>query len=430
MNSSFKGEIESQDHYHAVYFGMFYQGISNLLPWNVLIFAYDYFEMRLRNVPEASNFLLHFVLIFMTMKFLFLISGIKITYWIRPDLTVQLSIGMNASIFLIIGIICAIPTINLKTYYYILIIVVLMAALFSAFIEAGFLAILAHFPSCYTQSYMVGHGFAGVVTALLHLSSAMGTSSALSKRFAELYFGFTAFIIFLSAFLFRYMKELDMFQHYFKKGQAVQLAKVERERLAQETGMHVEQGSSYREVLCKTYDLILTVFIITWFNLLISPLLILMTQSSAKEATIATSSKSFFHVFALLICSVFDLIGRCLPAISSLALTKMPFLAAASARLLFLPLFIFGNIRLEGFELPFYPLYKSDWLFFIIIAVKAFTGGYFSTLCIMWTPFRVHEVDRNKAVTLVVYSLGFALLAGAISAYLLKQLLMYISIKA
>lgn len=416
------------DYYNAVYFNMFYQGISNALPWNVLIFAHDYFKERLRDVPQAENFLLYFVLIFMTMKFVFLVSGIKATSLVSTDHQVTWSIAINTVVFLSLGVSSAVYFTHLLGYYYMLLMLVLLAALFSAFTEAGFLAMLAHFPARYTQSYLIGHGFAGVITALLHMCTALGTASAVSRTFAEMYFGFATIVVLSSLLLYRYMQGLDMFQYYYQRGQSSIRAKKEEDRLARETGMRPGEYSTTLQILRQILDLFATIFILTWLSVLVSPMLVFMTQPrQLVETGMFKADQSFFHVFALLLASIFDLLGRCLPSLSSLALTRMPFLLVASVRLLVLPLLVVGNIRLEHYSLPFAPLYANDYVFFTIVALKAFTGGYLGTLCMMWSPFRVKQMDRSRGVTLMVYSMGLGLLFGAISAFGLKQLLIAVS---
>lgn len=421
-------EDGNPDHYNAVYFNIFYQGVSNALPWNVLIFAHDYFKERLREVPQAENFLLYFVLIFMVMKFIFLISGIKATSLLSTDHQITWSIGVNTLVFLLLGVTSVLNFTSLLGYYYTLLILVLLAALFSAFTEAGFLAVLGYFPARYTQSYLVGHGFAGVITALLHMSTALGTASAVSQTFAKLYFGFATFVILSSLLLYRYMQTLDMFQFYYQRGQSSIRARGVEDRLAQETGMRPGEHSTTWQVLRQIFDLVATIFIITWLNLLISPMLIFMTQpKQLMGMAMFKAEQSSYHVFALLLASLFDLVGRCLPSLSSLALTQMPFLPVACMRLVLLPLLLAGNIKLEHYSLPFKPLYANDYMFFAIIALKAFSGGYMGTLCMMWAPFRVKQMDRGRSVNLMVYSMGLGPLFGAVSAFGLKKLLIAIS---
>lgn len=64
------------DRLGLTYLNLVYQGLSISFPWHVLISGQNYFEHRLRHLPMASDFLVHFAMIFMTIKFIFLISAV------------------------------------------------------------------------------------------------------------------------------------------------------------------------------------------------------------------------------------------------------------------------------------------------------------------------------------------------------------------
>lgn len=418
------GEGEHPDPYQAVYFNMFFQGICNLIPWNILVYANRYFETRLSHVPEASNFIYYFTLIFMAMKFIFLISGISVSHKVNPDAQITWSIVGNTIVFACIGVVCGFDLLDPRPLYYILLMLVLLASLFSAFVEAGFLAILTYFPAKYTQSYLVGHGFAGVAGALLHIASTVNTDSAISQSFAELFFGIATFFILFSVGMFHFMKTLGMFQYFYKKGRSVVEAKEEAEKLAKATGIQPSGHSSLLEVLREIKDLFSTVLILTWSNLLISPMMILMTES----VSMSHDNRDLFHVIAFLISSLFDLFGKAIPAFSKLTDKRIPFIALAGARVLLIPILLLGNVKMKNFTLPFSPLYRSDVVFMTIVALKALTGGYLGTLCMMWSPYRVKPVDRAKAVTIMVYAIGTGLLLGAISALGVRKVLEVLSV--
>jgi equilibrative nucleoside transporter 1/2/3 len=415
------GEGEHSDVYHAVYLNMFFQGISNLLPWNVLIFSNKYFEARLDTVPEAENFIAYFTLIFMAMKFVFLVSGISVTKRVEPDSQIIWSIVGNTLVFTLMGAACVMD-LAARTFYYIILV---LGSLFSAFSEAAFLTTLTYFPAKYTQSYLVGHGFAGVAGAVLHIVSTIHSDSAASDSFAMVYFGITTGVILASLGMFYVLRSLNMFKYYFRKGRGVVEAQEEAEKLAQATGIPANGHSTTMEVFKEIYDLFFTVLILVWVNLTISPMLVVMTDSVIAAAK--GDTRDLFHVVAFLVSSIFDLIGKAVPAISIFAIKKMPFLAIACARVVLLPLFLVGNVQMRNYTLPFNPLYQNDYIFMGIMALKALSGGYVGTLCMMWSPFRVKAVNRGKAVTIMVFAIGCGLLLGAISALGLKYILRIIS---
>jgi equilibrative nucleoside transporter 1/2/3 len=419
---------ELPDRYHALYFNMFFQGISNLLPWNVLIYAYRYFQTRLIAVPEAENFIYYFTIIFMSMKFIFLLSGISVIKHVRPYRQIGISILANGFVFVLITAACALDVMPPRIFYYAIMVLVLLGALFSSFVEAGFLTVLTFFPAKYTQAYLVGHGFAGVFGAVLHIGTALGSESAITTKFAEMYFGITAVVIFMSVYAFHAVYNLEIFKIYYDRGLATMAAKKEAERQVKKTGIPADGHSTTVQLFWEISDLFFTVLIITMVNILVSPTLIIMTESTHYGTSSETRfHKYFFHVTAFLISSIFDLFGKVLPGISILIVSKMPFILIAVGRVLLLPILLFGNIRIEHFKLPYEPLLANDWLFMIIVAIKALTGGYLGTLCMMWT-IRVKPMDRGKAVALMVYAIGIGLLVGALISLVLKKILESVSI--
>lgn len=416
-------DADHPDPYHAVYVNMFFQGISNLLPWNVLIFAHRYFEVRLAAVPEAENFIYYFTLIFMAMKFVFLLSGISVTQRVRPESQIAWSIGVNAAVFATIGFCCLWSSMSARLFYYLIMGLVLGAALCSSFVEAGFLNLLTFFPSRYTQSYLVGHGFAGVVAAVLHISTTLGLDSGVTGTFATVYFGVSAVLILASLLLFRLMWSLAHFQFFHGKGQAVRAAKAEAEKASGGGDLSAEGSSTVWQVLRQIGDLFVTILLLTSVGVIISPTLIVMTRSTGGT----DGDKDIFHSLAFLVSSLFDLLGKAIPALSFFASRRLPFAWLAAARVLFIPLLLAGNIKLRRATLPVGPFYASDLVFFLIVAAKAVSGGYLGTLCMMRSPLRVNAMDRGRAVTLMVYAIGTGSLLGAILALVLKDILVGVS---
>jgi hypothetical protein len=67
---------EFGDEYGLVYFNMFYQGLSSHFPWNVMLAGQSYFKSRLAGLEMARDFLSHFTIIFMLVKYAFLLGAL------------------------------------------------------------------------------------------------------------------------------------------------------------------------------------------------------------------------------------------------------------------------------------------------------------------------------------------------------------------
>lgn len=62
------------DSFNLVYLNIFYQGISSHFPWNVLIAGQSFFRAKLEGLEMARDFLSHFTIIFIIIKYIFLLS--------------------------------------------------------------------------------------------------------------------------------------------------------------------------------------------------------------------------------------------------------------------------------------------------------------------------------------------------------------------
>ena len=64
------------DKFNLVYWNVFFLGIAAHFPWNVLLAGQKYFQVKLKGLEMARDFLSHFTIIFMLVKYAFLMSAI------------------------------------------------------------------------------------------------------------------------------------------------------------------------------------------------------------------------------------------------------------------------------------------------------------------------------------------------------------------
>ena len=75
-NLTSAGKDPLKDRGNLVYWNLFYQGICSHVPWNVLLAGHKFFKLKLVQVPQASDFLSHFTIIFMAVKYASLLLSI------------------------------------------------------------------------------------------------------------------------------------------------------------------------------------------------------------------------------------------------------------------------------------------------------------------------------------------------------------------
>lgn len=74
---------EPEDTFNLVYMSMLYQGLAAHFPWNVLLAGQSYFKTRLEGLAMARDFLSHFTIIFMLVKYAFLLGGMFVFRRVR-----------------------------------------------------------------------------------------------------------------------------------------------------------------------------------------------------------------------------------------------------------------------------------------------------------------------------------------------------------
>lgn len=418
-------ELDEVDPGYAVLASLCYQGISNALPWNVLLMAHNYFAKRLESLPAARNFIIYFTVIFMLIKVIFMVVGVSISaVKVRPYAQVTFSIFMNCLVFTGFTLICTLSILGTQAFYYVTLLLVLLASVFSAYAEAGFVSLLSSFPAKYTQSYMVGHALAGVISAIFSIASIKVAHTGSSQKFAGIFFGVSTGVIVLSFILMFAMRRMSLFRHFYRKCIVAAQNKHEAAKLESESGIPAVGHRSTWQIFLLIKDLFLTAVVLAWAGIIISPTLLFLTQSTDPSSQWGAE---YFHVTILFLNSIFDLLGKTIPGIPIMRSSCIPILVLALVRLIFLPLFMMGNLVIPGYQLPFSPLLANDVFFVVLMSLKSMTGGYIMTLAMMTTPDRVGENDKAKAFALMVYGTAAGLLLGSFSALLFKHILIAIS---
>lgn len=419
-------ELQVLDQGYSVSLSLCYQGISNAFPWNVLILAHNYFETKLASVPAARNFIIYFTVIFMLVKVFFVVLGVSISpVTVKPFTQITFSIFMNCLVFTVLTLICTLPIFSdMSAFYYCTLILVLLTSVFSAYAEAGFISLLSNFPAKYTQSYMVGHALAGVIAAVLNIFSIQLANTGSSEKFAGVFFTIATLIIFISLILMLVMRRLSAFRHYYRKYIISAQNRHEALKLESESDIPAVGHLSTWQVMVNIKNLVITTFVLAWAGIIMSPTLLFLTKSTDPESR---WGKEYFHVTVLLLNAVFDLFGKGLPGIPAFRSNKVPIVWIALIRLIFIPLFLMGNIQIAGYELPLKGILAADSLFIVLMAIKSISGGYLMTLAMMKAPEKVQENDRSKAIAILVYGTSAGLLLGSLASLLLENSLRAIS---
>lgn len=410
-----------QDNCWFVYIGLFLQGACCLFPWNVVLVGQTYFHSRFRGSDVAQNFLPHFAIIFMSVKFIFLVSGIiSSTKLIRPEKQIIISSAGNALCCLILTGLSFWHNKNITFMYEVTLLLILVASLFSSFLEVGFYAVLSVFPPIYTQAYVTGQGVAGLITIGIDMIVYGITGDSTHDTYAFFYFGSAATIVTCAFFGTILLLRIDYFKYFSEMGNVTR-------RMSHESDSK-GVNATYLRIFFKIRDMAVGIFLNAYLTLIVYPTFVLLVQSTSN----ATGSfhdfirKKFTNVTLFVIRST-TLIGKVMPMIPVMNTRHYPFTIIGILRSVFIPIVLFSNVKLPGHIWPLPVIFSNDYIFEIIIALLSFTGGYFETLCLMWAPSLVPVIDRSKASAIIVFFLGLGLLLGAFSSLILEDLILHFS---
>jgi equilibrative nucleoside transporter 1/2/3 len=137
--------------------------------------------------------------------------------------------------------------------------------------------------------------------------------------------------------------------------------------------------------------------------------------------------KENFVAFHFLIFTLFDWIGKSVPAFTMLRIksTKTT-MYATSLRLLFLPMALVCNIVLVKNSRPLvhpFPVYLSDEAYFCFLALLSSSSGYLNSICFIqaaeqtMTQFGFHESTMSRSADAMVFSLTFGLMVGSLCSF-------------
>lgn len=303
----------------------------------------------------------------------------------------------------------------------------LCGSLFSALWEAGLLAIIGQFPVKYTQAYMAGCGVAGVVVITISIASYFIAGTFQSEAFAKIYFGISFALILAGFFSFWAIQKNTFYQHY---NRIVEAVAIRRHQEVSQDLAKLKDCASFTEIFLEVKEIAIGAFISATIGFIIFPEFMFHTKSTLC----GTPEETWFHkdMFinaALFLANIFDLFGKLLPLVPVFSFKNGPFILVALFRVIMIPFYLLGNVKIPGYILPFSPRLASDTLFFIIVSISSFTASYLSTVSIMWAPARVKPHERTVAIAIIIICGAVGFLTGTSISMFSKHMILHYSTK-
>ena len=327
--------------------------------------------------------------------------------------TATLALSMAALLFL--ALIDEMPA---SFFYGITLFIVALIALSSAWSEMALFEMLAGMPPRLTQAYLVGQSLAGVIVcgygiALLAAVGILRTIKEM-KSFAIAYFGITLLICSLALVLLIYLPRIPHFRYSVKKKRMqyahTSLLSVQTEDALPQMpppslGIWQTATVVWRESVCT--------FVVHAFSMSVFPALLM----SVKAANVPDE---FFPGLAFLAYFIGEVTAKLV--VSTFTPKSAPIVWLSIARIAFIILYLGTNLKSD--RLPFAPFITSDYAFFFIVACTSITGGYLSTLSMLYGPKRMKEgADGPRAAAVIVVACVMGLTVGAYIGLAIKMAL-------
>lgn len=417
-----RDDSKVKDRHNLVYWNFFYQGLSSHFPWNVLLVGHAFFSAKLKDLGIARDFLAHFTIIFMLVKYIFMLSAMFFLRRYRPKWQVIGSISGAILTFLALTLICTLQRVDLHFFYICTLVLVLFASIFSAVLEAGIFAIVGQFPVQITQAYSAGHGLAGVVVISINVSAYFYVGTFKTAEFAAFYFGVSSMLIVVSLGLFLLMQQNAFYQHYHGH---VEDVVDEHIREADQALHRVRNCANTMDIFAKIKDIAIAILISSTVSFTIFPEFTFAT----KSIYCGTPDETWFHrdmfiPLALFLANVFDFGAKLIPMVPALAFQNGPYVLLACCRGLLIPLKLLGNLKFKGYKLAFAPLLASDILFYTWVSLASLTSSFLFTVAIMWVPLRVERSERIVAMALLMFCAAIGFMTGSLLAISIKHVLL------
>jgi len=444
MVDEMKKEVEGpKDNYKLVYIIFYWLGIGTLLPWNMFITVFAYWNYKFRTVEtsegllgqaetndlqKAFNGYLAVASMVPNVAFLILNSVFGHKFKTQPRLIISLVFVIL--MFTFTSIMVKIDTDEWQsTFLTVTLVSVVFININAAIFQGGILGVAGKFPPAYMGAVFSGQAVGGIFASGTNVVVlAMGATPVQSA-----FFCFLISVAFLLTALVAYgvVSKSEFYQHYLGETPAgdTENKADESKPLAEgdfsDGRPNIPEKVNPLKVLIQVLPYGIAVFLTFLVTLGAFPAITAQVTSTLGPDS-AWSNTFYVPVACFLLFNVGDYIGRVLAG-----LIQWPRPGKAGAyftlllsilRFVFIPLFLFCNLRPSDRSVsPI--LFESDVAYIVIMALFSISNGYVGTICMMSGPQTVRPEEAQTAASLLVALLGLGLGSGAALANIFVKLI-------
>jgi len=451
--------VGPKDNYKLVYIIFYWLGIGTLLPWNMFITVGAYWFHKFRTVdiitdgdlpdlavedgsgsdmvtvaPEAKegpNELQiawggYLAVASMVPNVTFLILNGLFGHKFKTQPRLIISLVFVILMFTFTSIMVQINTDSWQEEF---LIVTLASVVFininAAIFQGGILGVAGKFPPAYMGAVFSGQAIGGIFASGTNVVVlALGATPVQSA-----FFCFILSVVFLLTALIAYgvVTKTEFYQYYLGETTSDTEKKPEDSKLIDNgiSGPSVPIKVNPGRVLLQISPYAAAVLLCFLVTLGCFPAITWQVQSTLPKDS-AWSQTFYVPVACFLLFNIGDYLGRFLAGLVQWPkpgkVGSFITLFLSVARFVFIPLFLFCNIRPDDRNVTFV-LFESDVAYIIIMLLFSVSNGYVGSICMICGPQVVRSEEAQTAASLMVALLGLGLGMGAFLSNFFAQLI-------
>jgi len=422
------------DRLNLIYLTLILHGIGTLMPWNMFVTAKElkrgdwvymlteYFanyklgkEYTDTPLPYATYFLNYVIFAAQVPNLVF--------NWINVFLNVGGNLTSRIVWTLLIEVLVFVVTIILAMvdssewpgiFFYLTIGCVILLNIASGIYQNTVYGLAAKLPFKYTGAVVLGSNLSGTIVSIISIIS---LALSPNPRTAAIYYFITALFILLACFDTYFALPLNRFfryhDHLFNK------ALHEKKR---RSAVH---AMPYRTIFKKCFPQCFNVFLTYFVTLTIFPAVLADIKMAHPDFPI--TEKYFTPVTCFLTFNICAVLGNLIPSLCRFPSPRWLFIPVM-LRFLFLPFFLLCNYRPSRVERLWPAMMHWDYGYWIGSALFGLSGGYFSSLGMMYCPRTVEPEYASIAGMFGAASIITGIFAGTGFSYLMPALVSHPSL--
>ena len=391
---------------NMVYFTLLIMGYCFGLAWSVITNSGKIFEEKLSGTEYAQTFLTQFAAVYQGISFLFILISVRFSTILSEHSQILISIPSLTILMISFGIICSIDFSNKFLFYSLTLALSIFISFFSALFKAGSFGFVGSLPLNYVNALYIGEGVSSVAMAAYSLIISCFFNPK-TQTLVFINFGMAVIIINKSLILY-----------FMARKRPIILPSKDNAQMDNSVS-NVSHKSIFSKMMVISREIIIAM-LSTIVSLFVFPYLIICTEASIDNIFYR---ERVFRPLAFLLFASGDLLGKSLPALVDYIPSSKSYLTkVVIGRILFIPLFFFGNFRVKGQRLlP--NLLGYDLIFFFLIFATSLSGGFTSTVACLIAPKKFLPEERGQINTVMSAFATLGNLCGSIFASLFAYFL-------